>query len=241
MYTSKITLSLIAAVFILLFGCVPAQPATNEPELPNPASVFCEEQGGRPEIRTAADGSQSGVCVFPDGSECDEWAYFRGECQPGVSEASPSPLSAPRYRNDAYGFSFDPPSIWSIEEFPDYLLFRQPGYQMFVGYQWANEEPKPFRTGMPSGEFVDSGSVNLLGQSLPKQILVWEGKNKVVNYGGRIKAGDLILVFYLDAVETDNVRYEDLDIPQEIIAQADHIVGTFALATGETPVLELNP
>jgi hypothetical protein len=25
------------------------------------------------------------MCVFPDGSECDEWAYFRGECKPGDS------------------------------------------------------------------------------------------------------------------------------------------------------------
>jgi putative hemolysin len=50
--------------------------------LPNPASVYCEEHGGRCEIRTAEDGSQYGVCIFPDGSECDEWAYFRGECQP---------------------------------------------------------------------------------------------------------------------------------------------------------------
>jgi len=34
------------------------------------------------EIRTAEDGSQTGYCIFPDGSECDEWAYYRGECGP---------------------------------------------------------------------------------------------------------------------------------------------------------------
>jgi putative hemolysin len=53
--------------------------------MPNPASVFCEDNGGKLDIRTAEDGSQSGVCVFPDGSECDEWAFFRGECKPGGS------------------------------------------------------------------------------------------------------------------------------------------------------------
>lgn len=51
--------------------------------MPNPASVFCEENGGTVEIRTAEDGSQTGACIFPDGSECDEWAFFRGECKPG--------------------------------------------------------------------------------------------------------------------------------------------------------------
>ncbi len=51
--------------------------------LANPAAVYCEEQGGTVEIRTADDGSQIGYCIFGDGSECDEWAYFRGECAPG--------------------------------------------------------------------------------------------------------------------------------------------------------------
>jgi hypothetical protein len=50
--------------------------------MPNPASVYCTQHGNKLEIRTAADGSQSGVCIFADGSTCDEWAYFRGECGP---------------------------------------------------------------------------------------------------------------------------------------------------------------
>lgn len=53
--------------------------------LPNPASQFCEEQGYTLEIREGADG-QSGVCIFPDGSECDEWAFYRGECGPGTPQ-----------------------------------------------------------------------------------------------------------------------------------------------------------
>ena len=50
--------------------------------MPNPASVYCEQNGNTLKIRTAADGSQSEVCVFPNGSTCDEWAYFREECGP---------------------------------------------------------------------------------------------------------------------------------------------------------------
>ena len=60
--------------------------------MPNPASVYCVENGNKLEIQTAADGSQSGVCVFPDGSTCDEWAYFRGECGPTTQE-SPTPAA----------------------------------------------------------------------------------------------------------------------------------------------------
>jgi len=45
--------------------------------LANPASVFCEQQGGTVEIVTADDGSQSGMCQLADGTEVDEWQYFR--------------------------------------------------------------------------------------------------------------------------------------------------------------------
>ena len=51
--------------------------------LPNPASLFCEEQGYKLELRTDASGT-AGYCIFPDGSECEEWAFFRGECAPGA-------------------------------------------------------------------------------------------------------------------------------------------------------------
>lgn len=76
----------IALLTVAVGGCGQAAPpptATPEVGIANPASVYCQEHGGQVEIRTAEDGSQYGVCVFPDGSECDEWAYFRGECQPG--------------------------------------------------------------------------------------------------------------------------------------------------------------
>jgi putative hemolysin len=52
-------------------------------DLPNPASKYCVDQGGRLEIRDEAAG-QAGYCIFEDGSECEEWAFYRGECAPGT-------------------------------------------------------------------------------------------------------------------------------------------------------------
>jgi len=86
-----------ALIFILvvLTACSAEQtqavtdnPATNVPDagLPNPASVYCEENGNKLEIHTADDGSQTGVCVFPDGSTCDEWDYYQGECVPAAAK-----------------------------------------------------------------------------------------------------------------------------------------------------------
>lgn len=67
----------------LASGCGDEQPEDEDSGIPNPASVYCEEQGGTLDIRTADDGSQTGYCIFDDGSECDEWAYYRSECEPG--------------------------------------------------------------------------------------------------------------------------------------------------------------
>lgn len=61
--------------------------ATPLANMANPAAVYCNEHNGKSVIRTAADGSQAGVCVFENGNECGEWAYFRGEC----TASSPAP------------------------------------------------------------------------------------------------------------------------------------------------------
>lgn len=53
-----------------------------ELKLPNPASIYCLEQGGKLEIRKDKEGNEYGVCIFPDSSECEEWAFYRGECKP---------------------------------------------------------------------------------------------------------------------------------------------------------------
>ena len=63
----------------------PASPAPGAATMPNPASAYCERHAGQLDIRTVASGGQYGVCVFPDHSECPEWDYYRGECQPGAA------------------------------------------------------------------------------------------------------------------------------------------------------------
>ena len=50
--------------------------------VPNPASVYCKENGGTLEIKEEELG-QVGYCYFEDGSYCEEWAYYRDECNVG--------------------------------------------------------------------------------------------------------------------------------------------------------------
>ncbi len=50
-------------------------------QIANPASEFCIERGNDLEIRTDSNGGQEGICISEDKKECEEWAYYRGECE----------------------------------------------------------------------------------------------------------------------------------------------------------------
>jgi putative hemolysin len=97
-----ILLALTACTSLRIQTPEPAATEIPQANIPNPASVYCEQNGNTLEIRTAADGSQSGVCIFPDGSTCDEWAYFRGECGP-ATQTSPTPAMTSEATVDASG------------------------------------------------------------------------------------------------------------------------------------------
>jgi putative hemolysin len=76
-------------VLTLLAACVPVPAPTPKPAgegIANPASVNCIKQGGTLEIRKG-DKGEVGYCKFADGSECEEWAFMRGECKPGQAAA----------------------------------------------------------------------------------------------------------------------------------------------------------
>jgi putative hemolysin len=105
--------------------------------MPNPASVYCKQQGNKLEIRTAADGSQTGICVFPNGNTCDEWAYFRGECGP-TAQKSPAPTrtveptkiaSGGGSEGDASGGSMTPGAKEAIADWWGVIKSNPPGAQ----------------------------------------------------------------------------------------------------------------
>ena len=60
--------------------------------MPNPASAYCKALGYTSVIRTdPRTGGEVGYCLFPDGSSCEEWAFYRGSCQ-----YSPTPKPKPQ-------------------------------------------------------------------------------------------------------------------------------------------------
>jgi putative hemolysin len=71
----------LSAAALVLAGCASggegAAPSGQKVAAANPASVFCVERGGKVVIRKDGGGSEHGVCVWDNGSEIDEWEYYR--------------------------------------------------------------------------------------------------------------------------------------------------------------------
>ncbi|MCS7130397.1 MAG: DUF333 domain-containing protein [Archaeoglobaceae archaeon] len=83
---NKILLALAILVFIISGATIVKLNLHNgkvwdktELGVSNPAAVYCLEMGYRYKVENTPQG-QVGICVFPDQTECDEWAFFRGEC-----------------------------------------------------------------------------------------------------------------------------------------------------------------
>lgn len=224
----------------------PAPENTSAPAgLPNPASVYCEENGGTLDIREG-EGGQIGICVFPDGSECEEWAYFRKECQPGSGAtvypapdtilpaveppaATDEPLDLTQHQSDeAYGITFFAPTDYTFEAGDHTMIIRREGYKLFIGYQRTDEETIPFRSGMPSGEFRNAGTLKVGGTDFTKQELVDGGKVKVVQYGPA-EVGNLRLVIYLDGEIPEGGTYADIDISPKVELEFEHIITSIQL------------
>lgn len=79
----KIKTSLLVSLFTIsvlaLAWCGKTEIPTDEnAEIANPASVYCEENGGTLQIE-----EWEWLCMFNDGSYCEERSYYRGECQVG--------------------------------------------------------------------------------------------------------------------------------------------------------------
>ncbi len=58
---------------------------------------------------------QSGACIFANNTECDEWAFFRGNCNLGIAPVTP-PVDWKTYHNTKYGFKISYPSDWKVSE-----------------------------------------------------------------------------------------------------------------------------
>jgi putative hemolysin len=202
----------------------PAGQSTDSAGLPNPASVYCAEQGYTLEMREG-EGGTYGVCLFPDGSECDEWAYYRGECSPaGQNESTPAPTGIPTalpmdsalyegwqsYTHPVYGFSIMLPEDWLVEEsaandplLGGHLLNLHP--QASTGrenirmtFRRVGEETLLWPTGVGQGEFFPQGTLEVAGRPAQRVLLV-------------CPTGEVTAIWYHEADSQPHITRGDLE------------------------------
>lgn len=69
--------------------------SSNTTQMANPASVYCGTVNGTVKIVKNPDGSEKGMCVFQNGTTCDEWDLFRGNCTLAAPKAPVANMSNP--------------------------------------------------------------------------------------------------------------------------------------------------
>ena len=65
---------------ILIMSVFLFMDAFSETPMPDPSAVYCKFLGYEYVVRKDLKGNEHAVCIFPNGSECDTWSFYRGTC-----------------------------------------------------------------------------------------------------------------------------------------------------------------
>jgi hypothetical protein len=156
-----------------------------------------------------------------------------------TEDGPPNELST--YVNSEYGFSLQYPPTWTAVEVND-EAFVGPGSRsvqlsqgavtLVVGYRRAGEDTIAMGGGAQTGDFESRGTVFVGDNHVPRQVLVFEGKDKAVFYGwepgSHIGAG--WNVFAPRLVDFAQVDYRDVELSQEVQNEADLILSSLEVS-----------
>jgi inhibitor of cysteine peptidase len=141
------------------------------------------------------------------------------------------------YTNDTFGFSFQYPPVWKLEEgmgtMQGHAVLLRPNTttlaQLQVVFKKASDGAQIGRTGLGSGELVLQGKVVFIGKEINREVLVWEGKHMTVRYicTGCMQRGLLVFGFDLDYLGNWN---DPSALPADVEAMANLIVASVKLA-----------
>lgn len=132
------------------------------------------------------------------------------------------------YVNMEYSFAFQYPPSWSLQEASHAITLSQGSLELLVEYRGDWESVSIGPSGLPAGDIVERGTVEILGQDLPRKVIVYQGNDKGVYYGGapaEIRAGNLGFVIALSEHDADPA----FSIPADVQAEVDAIVQSLTL------------
>jgi hypothetical protein len=146
------------------------------------------------------------------------------------------------YVNQTYGFSLVVPPEWRLRPARVYStpddqnalrLTYRPDHTdsivLSIGFKRQDEEDIHIvRTGVPEMDEAITSEISFMGRTIGRDVLRYEGKNKMILYhgGGPIQLNDLIFTLSLDYF---GLNYGAFAMPPEVMEMADGIVQSFAL------------
>ena len=75
--TKKILFILCGGTLVLSACSTTKTPTPQKIGMPNPASQYCIDHGGKLEMKKNANGDAYAYCILPDGRVIEEWQLFR--------------------------------------------------------------------------------------------------------------------------------------------------------------------
>lgn len=185
-------------------------------------------------------------------------ASFERISSPGQA-LTPAPSAAPgatgagampEYRNSVYGFTFQYPPSWSLQEEAHLIKLSQGTLSLLIGVRRNDEQVNLGPDQVPPGTLSQWGFVRFFGYQVPRQVLNQDGRITAVFYNGpkpiivspstAATSLEFVIILY-----DYNPNTGQVNIPAERQAEADRIVESFrsaeVLATPASPATAVPP
>ncbi len=149
----------------------------------------------------------------------------------------PQPLMR-TYTNHTYGFLFQYPPAYSIEEYPHVVKLNRGTLMLVIAYREANETLAILGDTVAHVDLHTRGTVPFLGLHIARDVLLQGDRVRGVlyNHGAEIPAGHMSFVIRLIDLHTDR---QTIGISAEDQAEIDAILASFALTQPEaTPTVD---
>ena len=139
------------------------------------------------------------------------------------------------YRNESYNISFNFPSDWNLSEISidptevkgapssQVVELRAGAYKIRI-HMKHKDDLTVLGGGLAAVEILKDGTVEVLGQSIDRNILVYENNIKSVWYN--LQDGDSDFYIRIEAI--DQSDYDKIDITNTIISELEEVLISFA-------------
>jgi hypothetical protein len=178
------------------------------------------EVGAMPADAPSANKSED---VTDTGAAKEDEESFNG-IEIGI-EPTPMPETL-TYANNFYGFKFDYPETWTLKEKDHRVELKQGPNTLQINFRWGDEDFNYGRTGMAAGTPIYSDKIIFMREVIPQYTVELDHLAKYVIYSDTflVEIDDLVFGIILEDTLTN---YNELDLPDVVIAEAKTILESF--------------